>query len=553
MPGNRVTVPLTIQPPRDSSAEAGKHEFQLVVRSVSNISEAASVPGTLHIQPFEQFSFDAQPTELRHGRGSRVTIHNQGNQPGVFTISGSDPASALYFRGLEEPVSVEAGGEGETTVTIGAHRRGWLGTGQTRPFTLTAKSATGTKQSKGGQVKVSTIFPLWVLPLLMIMVIVCSASGVGGFAWLNRQLQVTLTADPLETAEIAASQTKEADLTIAAEEIAAGDAEGVTATALVLTDIAEGNDDTNITPTSTLERTVVNDPSPETPTTTYTPTPTRTSTPTPTPTNTPIPPTFTPTPTNTPIPPTFTPTPTNTPPPPVAVRSWKVSPIAMMALGSFLYIIENDTLYRVDPNDGSWDDLGENWPVDPIAMTALGSYLYIIENDTLYRVDPNDGSWDNLGKNWPVAPIAMTALGSYLYIIENDTLYRVDPNDGSWDNLGKNWPVDPIAMTALGSYLYVIENDTLYRVDPNDGSWDNLGKNWPVDPIAMTALGSYLYVIENDTLYRVDPNDGSWDNLGKNWPVAPIAMTAHKNSLYVIENGFLWQINPTTGSYTPLN
>ena len=147
---------------------------------------------------------------------------------------------------------------------------------------------------------------------------------------------------------------------------------------------------------------------------------------------------------------------------------------------------------------------GNEWKIAPIAIATQGSSLYIIENATLYRVNPNTGAYQNLGKNWSKSPIAMTALGKFLYVIENATLFRVNPNTGAYQNLGKNWSKSPIAMTALGKFLYVIENATLYRVNPNSGKYDNLGKNWSKGPIALTAFRSNLYIVENKSLWRVN-------------------------------------------------
>jgi len=48
---------------------------------------------------------------------------------------------------------------------------------------------------------------------------------------------------------------------------------------------------------------------------------------------------------------------------------------------SFLYIIENQKLHRVDPRTGDWGALGgQNWKVHPIVMTTLDDGLYVIEN-----------------------------------------------------------------------------------------------------------------------------------------------------------------------------
>ncbi|WP_241139344.1 M12 family metallopeptidase [Bacillus mycoides] len=228
-------------------------------------------------------------------------------------------------------------------------------------------------------------------------------------------------------------------------------------------------------------------------------------------------------------------------------QNWTKRLMAMTALGNALYVIENETLYHVDPNTGTWTArTGPVWEKRPIAMTALGNALYVIENKTLYHVDPNTGVWTaRTGPVWTNSPIAMTALGNALYIIENETLYHVDPNTGAWTaRTGPVWTNSPIAMTALGNALYVIENETLYHVDPNTGTWTTrTGPVWTNSPIAMTALGNALYVIENETLYHVDPNTGVWvARGGKMWKKPPYAISGIASHLYLIDNGHLFKI-----------
>lgn len=183
MPGERTSVPLVFRPPRDSSSKAGEHEFQLTVRSISDAAEVASIPGKLEILPFEQFTFDAHPTVLRHGRSSHLVIHNEGNQATQFVVSGRDPADALYFRGLETSMSIPEGGKQEIAVPIGGHQRKWLGGSETHPYTLEVVAPSGAKMDKNGQVKVPPILPLWLLPMFLLLMVLCLAAG--GFAWLN--------------------------------------------------------------------------------------------------------------------------------------------------------------------------------------------------------------------------------------------------------------------------------------------------------------------------------------------------------------------------------
>ncbi|WP_336950267.1 M12 family metallopeptidase [Bacillus cereus] len=230
-------------------------------------------------------------------------------------------------------------------------------------------------------------------------------------------------------------------------------------------------------------------------------------------------------------------------------QDWPNEPITMTALGDALFVIENEVLYHVDPNSGTWTARTDKvWTNPPIAMTALGNALFVIENEVLYHVDPNSGTWTaRTDKVWTKPPIAMAALGDALYVIENEVLYHVDPNSGTWTaRTDKVWTNPPIAMTALGNALFVIENEVLYHVDPNSGTWmARTDKVWTKPPIAMTALSDALFVIENEVLYRVDPRTGIFTDRGsKMWRKPPYAIAGIARHLYIIDNGHLFKVSP---------
>ena len=165
------------------------------------------------------------------------------------------------------------------------------------------------------------------------------------------------------------------------------------------------------------------------------------------------------------------------------------------------------------------------WQVPPIEMIGLGSSLYVIENQRLWRVDPSTGAYQPrvpaTDQNpWKVPPIAMATLGSSLYIIENQRLWKVDPDTGAYQlkvpaGDPNPWRVPPIAMTALGNSLYVIENERLWKVDPNTGAYQlkvpaGDSHPWRVAPIALAAWKDVLFVIENQRLWRVDHSTGGY-------------------------------------------
>jgi len=191
----------------------------------------------------------------------------------------------------------------------------------------------------------------------------------------------------------------------------------------------------------------------------------------------------------------------------------------MTALGGWLYAIQKNKLYKVNPNDGHWEELGPPDWEGTSAMTALGGWLYAIQKNKLYKVNPNDGHWEELGPpDWEGTSV-MTALGDWLHIIQKNQHYKVNPNNGEWIPLPLNKPVweGTSAMTGLGlwtplghwvidPWLYAIQNSQLYKVNRINGEWIALGSQmWRNPPHAMTSIGRHLYIIDNGHLFKVSP------------------------------------------------
>lgn len=74
-------------------------------------------------------------------------------------------------------------------------------------------------------------------------------------------------------------------------------------------------------------------------------------------------------------------------------------------------------------------------------MTALNGYVYQVQNSRFYRVNPNDGTYTQLGGAVWGGTNAMTSLNGFVYLVQNRRVYRVNPNDGSYLQIGAAvWP-----------------------------------------------------------------------------------------------------------------
>jgi serine/threonine protein kinase len=245
MPGANGSLPLTIHPPMNSGSTAGQHPYRLVVRSSAGAGESASVSGRVMVKPFEQFSIDMRPKEVPHGGICRVLINNEGNTESEFRVTGRDPGETVVFEQQGGRLRLAPGQREVVDLSLSAKNRPFLGSRKLLPFEIMVGTREGQRQSISGQLDVKPVIPVWLLPLLGILLLVLCLTGAGllGF-FTSRNTQATQTAQAIAAGENAATQTAEAQLTIAFQETAAAaDADAATATVLAITAEAAGDND----------------------------------------------------------------------------------------------------------------------------------------------------------------------------------------------------------------------------------------------------------------------------------------------------------------------
>jgi eukaryotic-like serine/threonine-protein kinase len=178
MPGGRSLLPLTLHPPRDSSAQAGRHAYQLFINSASTGKQVAKIDGSVTVEPFTGFSFDAHPTRLVNEGICRVSLHNEGNNEAVFEISGRDPGGAVDFIGAQKAVTVPAGQSVELPLNVQPKKRPFMGKTEVHPFQVQAQATTGESQQKQGVLEVRPRFSTWMVALIPVLLMVCCVGGL---------------------------------------------------------------------------------------------------------------------------------------------------------------------------------------------------------------------------------------------------------------------------------------------------------------------------------------------------------------------------------------
>jgi CubicO group peptidase (beta-lactamase class C family) len=154
-----------------------------------------------------------------------------------------------------------------------------------------------------------------------------------------------------------------------------------------------------------------------------------------------------------------------------APGTWKATIAGTIYHGELYTAADNGGLYRTDLSTGERAQIGDADFASTVQMFATGDSLYTIETDgTLYRVNPEDGTWGQVGPKGAWAPtITGTIIDGTLYTAESGGgLYRTNLGDGTWQQLGQAAFGSTRLMFAKGPDVYTIETDgTLYRVVVN--------------------------------------------------------------------------------------
>jgi hypothetical protein len=139
-PEQRVEVHL--HPPRAPEAEARAWDIALIARSSTSDTDAATAPGTLTIEPYEQLDCRVRPQTVRDRRSGQLTVpvRNLGNAPLEVHFEGEDDEGALSFEFAPPSLSLPPGGEGHARLTVTA-RSDVRGSPVHRRLTIAAEGA----------------------------------------------------------------------------------------------------------------------------------------------------------------------------------------------------------------------------------------------------------------------------------------------------------------------------------------------------------------------------------------------------------------------------
>ncbi|MCA9922382.1 MAG: FHA domain-containing protein [Anaerolineales bacterium] len=122
-PERSVLVPLTIQPPKHSSAKLGQHPFEVMAAVNGQQAQRYHCSGKVDVLPFQNVETMMQQSPLKHNEAGQLTVKNFGNVSTTCELRVEDPANEVTFTLDEKPITMQAGEEKVVEVTAVSAKR----------------------------------------------------------------------------------------------------------------------------------------------------------------------------------------------------------------------------------------------------------------------------------------------------------------------------------------------------------------------------------------------------------------------------------------------
>ena len=231
-PGQQSEVELTISPPHLPQTGAGRHPFTIQAISQNAPDQQGSVDCILTVAAFSEFSSELRPKQFDNSQTAQLLVTNRGNIQDTYTISFLSQADALLFEKVElytqegttngqapprkalteikEPLSLylPAGETGAIEFRAKPRSYPFMGGGTAYPFTVAVQSTENTTQTQQGEILGKALIPVWVLPVLAIMLISVLCLGAFSISRVRGQAaSATQTAQYTNALIAAATQT----------------------------------------------------------------------------------------------------------------------------------------------------------------------------------------------------------------------------------------------------------------------------------------------------------------------------------------------------------
>lgn len=182
-PGARAPVALDVYVPAASSSRAGSYAVAVQAFAAELPTLMFEAPLEWRIAPFLAGELLIAP---KRARGSEqavytLTVRNNGNVQASYALSAMDERQELGYSFAQERLTAGPGETAETALTVVAERR-VFGAERQHPFTVQAvetdfQQALREVLSVQAQFVQSTVFPLWWIPIVLILLALALLCG----------------------------------------------------------------------------------------------------------------------------------------------------------------------------------------------------------------------------------------------------------------------------------------------------------------------------------------------------------------------------------------
>lgn len=208
--GGRVTLTLTVRPPRSGNTPTGRQRLRLEVVSQRQPQLQVAATASVFINPFTEFTASLDQPVVKLPATVTVSIQNTGNSPGDFSLVARDRQNGLQFRGETGRIRLQPGQIARVELEINARSQALFSSGELYPYEVIVRSASGAEQRLSGEAQAGTLIPAWlVYVLIFLLTLACIISSIALFANQDRFLgiQPRATNTPTTAAVVVTSPT----------------------------------------------------------------------------------------------------------------------------------------------------------------------------------------------------------------------------------------------------------------------------------------------------------------------------------------------------------
>lgn len=178
MPGARGFVRISLHPPRTSQANSTAHRFTVIATPMSNLEATTSRDCQVFIRPFEAYAAELTPRLIANAGLCQVALHNQGNAPAIYTITGDANQRQVTFGGERWQLKLQPGQKTVLEMAVQAHRRPLWGFKRLYPFNVLVEDNAQRQNLMGAQLEVTPRLPIWLLGVLATLLAIAALVAV---------------------------------------------------------------------------------------------------------------------------------------------------------------------------------------------------------------------------------------------------------------------------------------------------------------------------------------------------------------------------------------